>query len=490
LKSNLNKIVRWFCSKLSYNELASAVVIFLEVLNGQRPNIKLKPDEDLPPHYRQFRVDQTLPLVEKPHSQKHIANWQDLQALHYKKHGKYISTVRRREKSQLPPPGCKCNHCGASAKYLYLNNGKLNNQLKCKICGKTSQTDKPRRESKARYWCPYCNYALSLWKEHGMYNAFKCPNDKCSFYLKNLKSLTPEEHQMREEGKYSQFKLRYLFREYHFASANMFPNRPKEAVVNLNRIHNNLNVVSLCLTFSINFGLSSRQTASVLENVFGIDISHQTVVNYCNSCASYLSSFIDLNTPLPTGTTAADETYLTVQGVTRYTWFVIDRTSRAICGYNLSETRGAEPAMALLQTCYGPPDITKYKGAEIVTDGLGSYDSAVVAYNTEASKTNKDACITKHTVIGLQNLNSESKEYRVYKQLVERLNRTYKYHTRPRAGFKTFDGAVSLTTLFVAYYNFMRPHSYLKGKPPVKLPCLKNKTLYQNMWMELLRQAA
>jgi len=295
---------------------------------------------------------------------------------------------------------------------------------------------------------------------------------------------------MRQSGKYSQFKLRYLFREYHFATESLFPNRPKGAVVDLNRIHNNLNVVALCLTFSINFGLSSRQTASVLQNVFGIDISHQTVANYTNSSASYLSNFIDFNTPLPTGTAAADETYLTVQGVTRYTWFVIDKNSRAICGYNLSETREAEPAMALLQTCYGPPDKTKYKGAEIVTDGLGSYDSAVVAYNTEASKTNKDACITKYTVIGLQNLNSESKEYRVYKQLVERLNRTYKYHTRPRAGFKTFDGAVSLTTLFVAYYNFMRPHSYLKGKPPVKLPCLENQTLYPKMWMELLRQAA
>jgi len=66
LKSNLNKIVRWFCSKLSYNELASAVVIFLEVLNGQRPNITLKPEEERPPHYRQFRVDQTQPLVNNP----------------------------------------------------------------------------------------------------------------------------------------------------------------------------------------------------------------------------------------------------------------------------------------------------------------------------------------------------------------------------------------------------------------------------------------
>ncbi|MBT3295512.1 MAG: transposase, partial [Verrucomicrobia bacterium] len=75
-------------------------------------------------------------------------------------------------------------------------------------------------------------------------------------------------------------------------------------------------------------------------------------------------------------------------------------------------------------------------------------------------------------------------------QLVERLNRTYKFHTRPRAGFKNFDGAVALTTLFVAYYNFMRPHGRLNDEVPVELSCLKGKTLYPAMWVEMLRQAA
>jgi len=70
------------------------------------------------------------------------------------------------------------------------------------------------------------------------------------------------------------------------------------------------------------------------------------------------------------------------------------------------------------------------------------------------------------------------------------LNRTYKFHTRPRAGFKNFDGIVALTTLFVAFYNFMRPHGSLRGNTPVELTCLKQKSLYTEMWTELLRQAA
>ena len=98
--------------------------------------------------------------------------------------------------------------------------------------------------------------------------------------------------------------------------------------------------------------------------------------------------------------------------------------------------------------------------------------------------------LTKRTVIGLRNLDTESEEYRPFKHLVERLNRTYKFHTRPRAGFKQFDGVVALTTLFVAFYNFMRPHGRLKANPPVPLTCLQGETLYPKMWVELLRQAA
>ena len=58
---SLIRIIKWFCRRLTFNELASAVVIFHEVLSGTRKDIPFKPDEK-PPHYRQFRVDQTIPL--------------------------------------------------------------------------------------------------------------------------------------------------------------------------------------------------------------------------------------------------------------------------------------------------------------------------------------------------------------------------------------------------------------------------------------------
>ena len=488
MKTDLLKLVRWFCLRLTFNDLASVVPVLQEVLTGSR-QMELKPAEDRPPHYRQFRVDPTPPLLLPPNPESDVPDWQVLQQQHQQLHGKPISMVRHRG-GRSAPEKCHCQHCNAPARYLYLNNGRLGSQVLCKICKRTTPTSQSRRESKSRYWCPHCGNALFRWKEDGICTAYKCPNKHCPVYEGNLAALTAEERAMRAQGNTSQFKLHYLFREYHFASEALCVARPDNAPVDLNRIHNNLHTVGLCLTFAVSFGLSARMTAQALKRVFDIPISHQTVINYINASASYLSGFVDANCPVPKATCAADETYIKIEGLTHYTWFIIEQNRRAICGYNLSNSRETEPALSLINSCYGPPDSPKCPVAELVTDGLPSYDSAVVAYNTAVREHSEQDLLTKRTVIGLRNLDSESEEYRPFKQLVERLNRTYKFHTRPRAGFKSFDGVVALTTLFVAFYNFMRPHGRLKANPPVPLTCLQGETLYPKMWVELLRQAA
>jgi hypothetical protein len=130
--------------------------------------MELKPSEDRPPHYRQFRVDPTLPLTHPPEPKAKTLDWQQLQEQHKQQFGKPISVVRRRAGSSVPPEKCRCQHCDAPARYLYLNNGKLASQVLCKICNRTSPTDRPRRESKARYWCPHCGNAMFRWKEDGI----------------------------------------------------------------------------------------------------------------------------------------------------------------------------------------------------------------------------------------------------------------------------------------------------------------------------------
>ena len=62
-------------------------------------------------------------------------------------------------------------------------------------------------------------------------------------------------------------------------------------------------------------------------------------------------------------------------------------------------------------------------------------------------------------MIGLTNDDAVSAEFRPFKQLIERLNRTFKASYRVKCGFDNFDGASSDLALWVAYYNFLRPHS-------------------------------
>lgn len=485
---SLIKIIKWFCRKLTYNELASALVIFHEVLNCSRNDIQLKAVAK-PPHYREFRVDHIPPLpASEVYSKDVHPDWKEIKKEKELSSGKIIKPVQVRNGKSLPP-GCKCRHCNAPKQYLYLNNGKLQSQLKCKICGKTSPTYGNRRKPKSKYLCPYCSNALFKWKESKQLTIYKCPKYTCPHYLNKKAQLTHDEKLMRSQQKYNpNFKLHYQYREHHISPDDLKTTRCKaNTKVNLENIHNSYHTIGLVLTFAINLGLSSRVTREALKGIFDISLSHQTIINYINASASHLSSFIDDNCPVPQSTSAADETYIIVDNQWTYTWFIIDSKTRAICGYNLSQHRGMQPALALIANSFGNPDEI-LKHPELVTDGNPSYDTAVMAYN-ELIKDN-DHKLIKRTVIGLKNLDEESSEYRSFKQLVERLNRTYKYHTRPRAGFKTFDGAVALTTLFVAFYNFMRPHSALKKYTPVAIDSLKNCKLMPEKWVALIEQAA
>ena len=92
-------------------------------------------------------------------------------------------------------------------------------------------------------------------------------------------------------------------------------------------------------------------------------------------------------------------------------------------------------------------------------------------------------------MIGLENRDEVSKEFRPFKQRIERLNRTYKHPVRPACGFETSNGAVALTTLFVTHYNFLRPHATLKYRVPVPLAELAPVATLQGKWNKILERA-
>ena len=89
-------------------------------------------------------------------------------------------------------------------------------------------------------------------------------------------------------------------------------------------------------------------------------------------------------------------------------------------------------------------------------------------------------------VIGLTNDDEVSREFRPYKQLIERLNRTYKASYRSTNGFDNYDGAKYDLALWVAYYNFLRPHKHNKYQVLNKVDMLNSADNMPGKWQLLV----
>jgi hypothetical protein len=75
------------------------------------------------------------------------------------------------------------------------------------------------------------------------------------------------------------------------------------------------------------------------------------------------------------------------------------------------------------------------------------------------------------------------------KQVIERLNRTFKGNYRSTNGFASTGGSQTYITLFVAYFNFLREHSALNRKVPVVIPELETLPNMPARWARLIQMA-
>jgi len=244
-----------------------------------------------------------------------------------------------------------------------------------------------------------------------------------------------------------------------------------------------MNTLCLALTFHISLGISARKTAFILQNVFELQASYQTVLNYTKYAATYCHKFnMKFKGPVDS-TQAGDETYIKINGKHAYTYFFITPLRRIISAYHIDDSRDTLPATIAMNEALrtAPNDETP----TLITDGNPSYPSGIHFLN----ESRNDHKIIHKKVIGLQNLDSESTEFRPFKQLIERLNRTYKFHTQAANGFASKAGAIALTTLFVTYYNFFRPHASLDYLAPIPRDDLASIPTLQGKWAQILNVA-
>jgi putative transposase len=229
--------------------------------------------------------------------------------------------------------------------------------------------------------------------------------------------------------------------------------------------------------------MSARKTALLLRWVFDIKISYQTILNYAETAAYYCHNFNLKNKGNVDSIQAGDETYIKIKGKYNYVFFFIASNIRAITSYNVADNRGALPAITAMHEA--KRTVPQNMPVTFITDSNPSYMSGIHFLNSMQDNQK----IEHHKVTGLQNLDKESEEYRPYKQLIERLNRTYKYHVQPANGFNSFNGAVSITALFVTFYNFLRPHASLNYNVPIPIKEINNIHSIQAKWIKILSMA-
>lgn len=436
-------------------------------------NVYYKPRENSPVNkpYRKMEIDKKQPIIEK------------LETLNYKEilkeadaSGKPIPPINRHNKKTKVPTEIKCPKCGAPHNYLYNNNGNRG-QYKCKICSTTFHR-KNRYKKKAIIRCPYCARALEKKKSRKIFDIYKCTNSKCTFYLDNLNNLTKS--QKKEFKNHPEnFKLHYIYRVFTMNFIPMSKENKELPTVDLSRIYSTPHTLGLILTYHVNYGISARKTASLMDDVHGVKISHQTIINYCNAVGQLVKPFIDNYNYDLSNQFCGDETYIKVNGKWHYIFYFFDAVKKVILSYHVSEFRDTQGAIIALDDT-----ISKIKNLpkklEFIVDGNPIYILAQHFFAAHGIN------FTIKPVIGLTNEDPVSKAYRPLKQIIERLNRTFKAKYRSKHGFHSANGSVSFVNLFVAYFNFLRPHSKLNGQVPVEIKELEKLPHMPAKWAKII----
>jgi transposase-like protein/DNA-directed RNA polymerase subunit RPC12/RpoP len=369
-----------------------------------------------------------------------------------------------------------CIRCGAPNAYVYYH---TKSQLRCKACESTF-TISPTYHDEITHHCPHCDNKLMLKHVRADYSVLTCNNEVCTFYVNNKKLVKSGEADHLKVH-IDSYKLRYYFRLFDFDLAEIKANQPLtiNSKINLSKIHHSQYTLGLVLTYYVNYGLSSRKTSRILYEVHGIKLTHQTVRNYAEAAASITEA---LNESYPyelSKTITFDETYIKVKGKSNYVFFGSDTINKIITSYRIFKHRSTRNAVTTLyQTLNKFPAIPDQ--LNIVTDGNPIYNASQVFFQMN------DINFDLYQVIGVKNKDDVSRKWRVYKQVEERLNRTYKQNYYGTNGYGSLRNANVYMSLYVSFYNFLRSHSALRYKTPIQLDTLEDDDLMPNKWLKLL----
>ena len=316
-------------------------------------------------------------------------------------------------------PKCNNNH----SFYRYGKDKSGFQKFLCRNCNHQFAPDNPTKKRLSKYpSCPSCGKTSFLHHDYLHYSNFRCADKKCnhSFIVHKANAIAPP-------------SMSELFGKTDFK-----------------RMRYPVFVIISALSMFYLGKNSFRNIALILRLTFNISVSHTTISNWCTNFAPLFDNtrlellpYLALNSD----EWHADETVVKINGVKHYLWFVVDAETRFVVAFHLSPHRDSSQAFSVLNEA-----AKRGKPASIVSDRYSAYKVPVKSiFNS-----------SKHIRV-------ESFKDDISNNLIECFNKQFKAWYKTKQGFCSFSSANNLISMFVFFFNFVRPHSALNGLTPAQV---------------------
>ena len=214
-------------------------------------------------------------------------------------------------------------------------------------------------------------------------------------------------------------------------------------------------------------------TGSSLDEIRGHIDQHYNTRPSGSTIYSWLTRFskaaIDeakKHTPKVGDTWVADETVIRIGGKKYWLWDIIDEDTRFLLATHLSSARTTKDAQKLMEKASERADKTP---KIVITDKLAAYlDGVELAFGADTKHIPSKPFIDKDST-----------------NVIERFHGTLKDRTKVMRGFKQTNTARLILDGWLVYYNFFRPHEYLKDKTPAQVAGIKFP--YEN-WLDVVKK--
>src|SRR4030067_2815389 len=182
---------------------------------------------------------------------------------------------------------------------------------------------------------------------------------------------------------------------------------------------------SRIISSSIDFyfeGLSIRKIQTQIEKLYGVHVSHTTVLRWILKYSSLVSKYVETLSPQLLGIYHVDETAIKCSGVQKWFWDIIDEQTKFLVAGHLSGVRSTEECVSLFEKSIR---VAKRKPTSIYCDGLPAYGDAYNKVFYTMKKANRPELIQR---VGIRNVHNQN--------AIERFHNTLKGRIKPTRGLK------------------------------------------------------